>query len=251
MKSYLSQAGQDKWVDQCVFRGKKRGYFLDIGAFDGREISNTYFLEKYRNWDGICIEGDSKNFARLVRNRRCQCVKAIIGAPPTGSIFVSEGAYSRVAVRPAGAEPDQDKQEKESAPTLRSILDRCAAPKLIDYITVDVEGMEDSVMSEVFDSGRHCLAFTIERPSDWLRRELADRNYLLCVDQPGLDAFFLHNSLAEKYLSNLIDSCRYESKRGISFLADRLRANASYIWRYGLRGYLDKRRVSAFIDLCA
>lgn len=53
---YYSQFGQDKFLDQKIFKGKNSGFFLEIGADDGVRYSNTYFFEKFRGWQGICIE---------------------------------------------------------------------------------------------------------------------------------------------------------------------------------------------------
>jgi len=51
----MSKEGQDKWVLKQL-RKKKRGYFVDIGATDGKIKNNTYNLEKFFNWKGICVE---------------------------------------------------------------------------------------------------------------------------------------------------------------------------------------------------
>jgi FkbM family methyltransferase len=33
-----------------------KGFYVEVGANDGRSFSNTYFLEKSRNWSGILVE---------------------------------------------------------------------------------------------------------------------------------------------------------------------------------------------------
>ena len=52
---YYSQNYQDYWV-YTELNNYKNGYFVDIGAANGIFISNTYFLEKNLNWNGICVE---------------------------------------------------------------------------------------------------------------------------------------------------------------------------------------------------
>ncbi len=49
-----SQLGQNKAVLD-FYKFKKDGFFVEVGATDGVEISNTYFLETEYNWKGICI----------------------------------------------------------------------------------------------------------------------------------------------------------------------------------------------------
>jgi len=67
---FYSQFGQDKYVDD-YFKQKNNGVFLDVGAYDGIAISNTYFLEKFRNWTGLCIEPLKDKFDLLCKNRKC------------------------------------------------------------------------------------------------------------------------------------------------------------------------------------
>jgi hypothetical protein len=43
---YYSQVKQDKFLNEKVFKNIKNGIFLDLGAFDGKTLSNTYFFEK-------------------------------------------------------------------------------------------------------------------------------------------------------------------------------------------------------------
>ena len=48
-EQYVSQLGQDKFIDD-VFRKQEGLIYLDCGAHNGKDFSNTYFLEKERNW---------------------------------------------------------------------------------------------------------------------------------------------------------------------------------------------------------
>lgn len=76
--NYYSQFGQDKYLDQTVFKGKTNGFFVEIGAYDGIKFSNTYFFEKYRNWQGICVEPIPEQYELLKRNRSCHCFSGCI-----------------------------------------------------------------------------------------------------------------------------------------------------------------------------
>ncbi len=73
-ENYYSQFGQDKYLDQVVFKGKTHGFFVELGAYDGINCSNTYFFEKYREWQGICIEPIPEQYNLLEKNRQCFCV---------------------------------------------------------------------------------------------------------------------------------------------------------------------------------
>jgi hypothetical protein len=61
-----SQNGEDGVLD-AIFKQLKieNGYFVDVGAWDGVYLSNTYqFLE--RGWKGLDIEGNKNNFKGLI-----------------------------------------------------------------------------------------------------------------------------------------------------------------------------------------
>ncbi len=66
---YKSQYGQDKYLNDNIFKNKTCGAFVDIGAHNGISLSNTYFFEKSLNWSGICIEPNFKLFTDLSNNR--------------------------------------------------------------------------------------------------------------------------------------------------------------------------------------
>jgi len=80
---YYSQAGQDKWVLEKV--GPK-GFFVDVGAYDGIESSNTYALE-LAGWDGICIEPNDEAFTKLKINRKSRNLNMFITDKDNGFRF--------------------------------------------------------------------------------------------------------------------------------------------------------------------
>jgi hypothetical protein len=51
---FYAQYQQDQVID-FLLQKKYQGFFLDIGAHDGITFSNSYFFEKNRNFNGICL----------------------------------------------------------------------------------------------------------------------------------------------------------------------------------------------------
>ena len=51
---FKAQFGEDRVLWQ-VFRGRPGGYFIEVGAYDGVTLSNTYFLEQM-GWHGLLVE---------------------------------------------------------------------------------------------------------------------------------------------------------------------------------------------------
>jgi FkbM family methyltransferase len=66
---FNSQDNQDKYLEECVFKGLKNGFFVDVGAHDGISINNTLYFEKYNNWTGMNIEPIKSVYDRLIVNR--------------------------------------------------------------------------------------------------------------------------------------------------------------------------------------
>lgn len=80
--NYHSQSGpnQDRWLNEHVFKNKKPGTFLDVGAHNGVRFSNTYFYEKELGWKGICIEPHPIIFEQLIKNRDCICINGCVSS---------------------------------------------------------------------------------------------------------------------------------------------------------------------------
>lgn len=72
-EGYFSQKGQDKFLNEVIFKNKSGGTFIEVGAHDGISFSNTYFFERILNWTGLCIEPNPDIFKQLVQNRICNC----------------------------------------------------------------------------------------------------------------------------------------------------------------------------------
>ncbi len=66
-----SQIRQDLFVVAAT-RGKKNGFFVEFGATDGREMSNSLLLEQSFGWSGILSEPAPVWHNELKANRRAK-----------------------------------------------------------------------------------------------------------------------------------------------------------------------------------
>ena len=66
---FHSQKNQDELMETHIFKGYRRGFFVNIGAWDGVCFDNTLFFEEDRKWTGINIEPLPDRYEALVKNR--------------------------------------------------------------------------------------------------------------------------------------------------------------------------------------
>ena len=132
---YYSQSNQDKWVAEFL-EFKKNGYFIEVGAYDGIQTSNTYFFEKNFNWSGICIEANPSIFNSLIENRKSVNVNKAV-TDYKGSCNFNSNEYK---ITNEGISIDCD--------TLLNILDENNSPNVIDYLSIDIEGYEYIALKE-------------------------------------------------------------------------------------------------------
>jgi FkbM family methyltransferase len=200
----LSQAGQDFWVLGEVFNEKRNGFFVDVGAHDGVELSNTFLLEKRYGWGGICIEANPESFEKLEKNRRVTCLNACVDSEDRVVEFAKRGMLGGIVS--AGTDiKEAEPHEVLRLPTqtLIDILRRNKAPNAIEYLSIDIEGAEERVLGS-FDFAEYRFeCMTIERPSKALREVLAARQYVLIKEIPGLDCFYVHETFVNQYQFNL------------------------------------------------
>lgn len=201
-----SQVGQDYWVCGEVFNEKKSGYFLDIGAHNGVDISNTYILESKYNWSGLCIEANPTTFPELKKNRRVKCLNVCLDDKEREVNFalndvmggiIDQGLDNKKLIA------EGQKVIKLKTASLINVLEKHQAPSVIDYLSIDIEGAEERVLGN-FNFGKYTFkCLTIERPSEHLRDILKGHAYLLIKEIPKFDCFYVHESFLQEYRNNL------------------------------------------------
>lgn len=141
----FSQGGQDRWVCEML-NNKRDGYFIDIGACDGKTFSNTFHLEKELGWTGVCVEPAKKQFKKLKKNRDCVCVnKAMYGED--GVVRFMEYRNNQFRGNITDVKYDETGFQYEiGAITFETLIREYEVPDVIDYISLDVEGLEWEIL---------------------------------------------------------------------------------------------------------
>lgn len=205
-----SQNGEDHLL-LAAFSEQSRGFFIDVGAFDGVHLSNTHALER-AGWRGYCIEPVPWVYKLLSRNRpKSICINAASGQgraeammtiEPTGLLGSLRDEDSvREAYRAAAQRrglPDQPlKQLRVPVHSLDDLIRKHAPGPTIDLVSIDVEGFEMSVLSG-FDIAFHKPRVIIVEANDdgsrhMLLKYLTERGYSYCRTL-GNNLFFAYEA---------------------------------------------------------
>jgi hypothetical protein len=153
-----SQHGQDSVIID-IMRGKKQGYYVDVGCGHPLRFSNTYILERYFDWDGIGFDGNPKFIAAHHRLRDGGAYQHVI-YPVSGMdvqfITANEigGVPEYFKELPTDMTTRRAAGEKTIQRTisLQHALERYHVPLHIDYMSVDLEGAEFVVLQSFFES---------------------------------------------------------------------------------------------------
>jgi FkbM family methyltransferase len=173
--NYFSQVGQDKFIDEYFF-GKSEGFFVDIGAHDPVEGSNSYFFESQRGWSGICIEPQYNLYKKLKENRSCICLNCAVSDENKISEFYTVDGYSN-ALSGLVDKYDQKhlnrinneilnhggKINKTHVVTkkLQDIFDEHGV-KEVDFCSIDTEGSELIIIKSIDFSRTKIKLFCVE-----------------------------------------------------------------------------------------
>ena len=167
-------------MDHCRFLVSSFIYFSVNSANDATVLSNTYALEKHYGWKGLCIEPSAEYFYNLTHYRKhCELVAAVVGNETSSVYFFEEGVRSGIV---GFDNPERLRSSQRTrvvyTVTLLEIFERFNVPFDIDYLSLDVEGAEEYVMT-VFPLEKYRVKLmAIERPKEKLREFLNSKGFM-------------------------------------------------------------------------
>ena len=201
--NHFTQLNQDFFA-LMINRFKKELFFIEISANDGFNLSNTYYLEKHFNWKGILVEPNPK-YKESLKKRTSKHVNIAISDKIDVIKFVDAGLYGgNLNTLDSAHKKKLENSQVITVPTntLLSLFDK-NTPKRIDYISIDVEGLEVEIIKQ-FNSLPKEIRFscgTIEhndRADDIIKISdiLKKNNYkIFWLNKTGHDLFFVDNDL--------------------------------------------------------
>ena len=150
-----SQLRQDLFVLSEL--GLKRGgFFVEFGAASGKELSNTWLLEKHFGWKGILAEPARCWHAALSANRSCIIEEDCVWKSTGDQLEFLESAQPELGTLAGFQDVDGHAKARESSKRYRvktvslgDLLVRHHAPAELDYLSIDTEGSEFEILQSV------------------------------------------------------------------------------------------------------
>ncbi|PKP29577.1 MAG: hypothetical protein CVU00_14935 [Bacteroidetes bacterium HGW-Bacteroidetes-17] len=226
---YYSQYGED-FILWNFFEYKENGFFIDIGAFDGIHLSNSYTFEE-QGWKGICVEPVSKYFELCKKNRpKSICINAAcissgelkeieLEVDDTGlfsSLHIDKTAKNVSGHFDSLKRTISIKKEKVKAVTLNSVLQNLNNdPNEIDFISIDVEGAEIEVLKG-FDLDKY-IPRIIVIETNTLEDKEHIKNYLsqfgyLFAREVRANSYFVKNESDLNKVNSIDITCTIEKQ---------------------------------------
>jgi len=174
-----AQLKQDIFV-LAELKFKRDGYFVEFGATNGVDLSNTYLLEKDLNWTGILAEPAWIWQDDLVKNRNCHISFDCVWSKSNELLsFNQVVGHAELSTINSFSDSDMHKQTREASDTyevntisLLDLLKKYNAPKEIDYLSIDTEGSEFDILN-AFDFDQYKIkVITCEHNFTPMREEI-------------------------------------------------------------------------------
>ena len=203
-EEFFSQSGQDKIIKENFFRNidlkSYKGYFVEIGAYDGIMGSNCYHFEKYCHWDGIAIEPSNLQFQKLVKNRNCKVINKAIDKVEREIDFIEviEG-YTQMSYINHGNNTNsqeflnKDNRTKINNQKIKTVFfNNTIENKDIDYISIDTEGNELDILKSINYKNFNIKVISVENNNskDLKINQFLTKNNFIYFDNIGVDEIY-------------------------------------------------------------
>ena len=177
---------------QALLGHKRGGYFIDLAANDAFVISNTYVLETHYGWHGLAVE-PNPIYHPAHRAMRPNSTLAAVAVSDTNTVanFKFNGVFGKLGMR-GGGKAGGDNSTRVRVVRTDDLFREYAVPPVIDFMSLDVEGHEASVLA-AFPWDTHTVSIlTLEKPSAEIVATLLAHHYRQACMLHELDGIFLH-----------------------------------------------------------
>lgn len=137
-----------------LLKEKKNGFFVDFGATNGSDMSNSWMLEKKFGWNGIVAEPGRQWQKELWNNRNCVISNKCVWKESNKKILFNEtinGGFSTIDLFSSGDRHFRSREHGQKyyveTVSLNDLLTSFNSPRQIDYLSIDTEGSEFEILS--------------------------------------------------------------------------------------------------------
>ena len=156
----FSQKGEDLIISN-FFGDRAMGYYMDIGCFHPKQISNTYLFH-LAGWHGLAVDVDAYKADLFKKVRRGRCgskAAAVVGACAPGSTanvyrFGDEAGWSDIDT--LDYESAVWQRDEKNAGDFRTetvevigINDLLSTSPKVNFLNIDVEGMDTEILEAI------------------------------------------------------------------------------------------------------
>ena len=202
---FYGQHQEDVFI-KSLFAENYIGVCVDVGAYDGVNMSNTYYFEK-KGWRCLCIEPIIEEYEKCKTIRK-ECVNCCAGhEDKTEQNFVVFSLGSNTsAISSLSPDPKlicahknlitSEKERKVQVCTLTTLLDDHNFPINIDFVSIDTEGTELDVLQGIDFEKYNIFLFVIENNFEDQSCENFLKKYGYCkINRIAVNDFFIKKNI--------------------------------------------------------
>jgi FkbM family methyltransferase len=192
MRTVFPEAAEERL--KAEFLGPLPGFFVDIGANDPRNGSQSFALER-AGWRGILIEPQPFLAEQLTRERSARVFAAACSSPGNagktmplylaGMLSSLDRRLITPGMRPHGV-------VEVPIRTLDDMLTEAAAPSPIDFLSIDIEGHEVEAFAGFdFARWRPRLILMEDHVNSLAKHRLLVRSGYRLIRRTGLNGWYV------------------------------------------------------------
>jgi FkbM family methyltransferase len=133
----------------AIWRDRKAGFYVEIGAWNGYKKNSTVILENL-GWDGVCIEPTPESFEILEKNRKCRCLNVAVfnktGTAEFAAFKNDPATNGLVETHPESHKIKYNQPQTKFITVETRDWNSLELPLHIDYLQLDTEGSELAIL---------------------------------------------------------------------------------------------------------
>lgn len=187
-------------------------YFVEFGATNGYRLSNTFYLEKYKNWQGLLCEPSRVWQETLSDVRKCSIDFRCVYSESKKSLLFTQTYDPELATLAEFRDADSHSKSRllgdnylVETVSLNDLLEFHQAPNFIEYLSVDTEGSEYEIL-KTLDFERYSFGVITVEHNYTEKRELiyellTNKGYRRVLTEVSVqDDWYVHADLSSIYL---------------------------------------------------